>query len=84
MNCKLCGYYYSAHEKGTVCQHCGGNREGLHKTRLMTISKVLAIVALIIPFMILIFSQEVRYEFLTSFRFITNDYAILLFSLCCI
>ena len=44
------------------------------KTRLLTISKVSAVIALIIPFMILIFSQDLRYEFLTAFRFITNDY----------
>lgn len=49
MNCKLCGYYYSTHEKGTVCQHCGGNRDGLKKTRLMTISKIIAGIALITP-----------------------------------
>lgn len=74
MNCKICGYYYSSHEHDNTCQHCGGNREGLHKTRLMTVSKILALVALIMPFIIWIFSQNVRYEILTSFRFITNDY----------
>lgn len=74
MNCKLCGYYYSSHEHGSTCQHCGGNREGLHKTKLITISKVLAVTALIIHFVILIFNQDIRDELLTSFRFITNDY----------
>ena len=74
MNCKICGYYYSSHEHNNNCQHCGGNREGLHKTKLITISKVLAVIALIIHFMILIFSQDIRDELLTSFRFITNDY----------
>ena len=48
MNCKLCGYYYSSHEHGNTCQHCGGNREGLHKTRLMTVSKILVVTAFIV------------------------------------
>ncbi|MDE7363759.1 MAG: hypothetical protein K2N27_02550 [Ruminococcus sp.] len=74
MNCKLCGCYYSIHEQEKSCPCCGGNREGLHKTKLITISKVLAVTALIINFMILIFSQNIHDELLTSFRFITNDY----------
>ncbi len=48
MNCKLCGYYYSSHEDGNACQHCGGNREGLQNTRLMTVSKILVVTALVI------------------------------------
>ncbi|MDE6518986.1 MAG: hypothetical protein K2K91_00780 [Ruminococcus sp.] len=74
MNCKLCGCYYSTHEQEKNCPCCSGNREGLHKTKLITISKFLAVTALIIHFMILIFSQDIRDELMTSFRFITNDY----------
>lgn len=74
MNCKLCGCYYSNRVQENTCQYCGGNREGLHKTGLMMISKIFAVISLIMPFMILIFSQDLRYEFLTAFRFITNDY----------
>jgi len=69
MNCKLCGYYYSTHEKGTVCQNCGGNREGLEKTRLMTISKIIALVAVLVPIIAIIFHAGWRYELLTSFGF---------------
>lgn len=69
MNCKLCGYYYSGHEKETVCQHCGGNREGLEKTRLMTVSKIIALVAILVPVITVIFHSDWNYEFLTTFGF---------------
>ncbi len=69
MNCKLCGYYYSTHEKVTVCQNCGGNREGLEKTKLMTISKIIAVTAILIPIITVIFNSDWQYEFLTAFGF---------------
>lgn len=70
MNCKLCGYYYSEHEKNTICQHCGGNREGLQKTKLMRISKIIALVAVLVPVFYIVFNSSFRYEFLLTFGFI--------------
>lgn len=58
MNCKLCSYYYDIHEQGSVCAHCGGNREGLHKTRLMMLSKLLVAAALLMPIMAVLFFWE--------------------------
>ena len=66
MNCKLCGYYYSEHEKNTICQHCGGNREGLKKTKLMIISKIIALVAILVPVFYTIFNIDFQYEFLLA------------------
>lgn len=70
MKCKLCGYYYSTHEKGTVCQHCGGNRDGLEKTRLMTISKIIAVLALLVPVIAIIFNSDWSYAFRKAYGFI--------------
>lgn len=70
MNCKLCGCYYSTHEQEKNCPCCGGNREGLHKTRIMTISKIIAVVAVIVPIITVIFNDAWNYEFLTTFGFI--------------
>ncbi len=70
MNCKLCGYYYSEHEQGTVCQNCGGNREGLEKTRLMTISKIISVMAVIIPVIAFIFNSDWNYTFRKAYGFI--------------
>lgn len=70
MNCKLCGYYYSAHEKGNVCQHCGGNREGLEKTKLMTISKIIAFLAVLVPVIAIIFNSDWNYVFCKAYGFI--------------
>lgn len=69
MNCKLCGYYYSTHEKGTVCQHCGGNREGLEKTGLMTISKIIAVVSCLVPVIAIIFNSDWNYAFRKAYGF---------------
>lgn len=50
MNCRLCGYYYfDRDQQGNICGHCGGNREGLSRTRLMNISKLLALAAILLP-----------------------------------
>lgn len=49
MNCRFCGYYYSRHESGNTCQHCGGNREGMSVTKLTKLSKILILVALLAP-----------------------------------
>lgn len=70
MKCKLCGYYYSTHEKGTVCQHCGGNRDGLEKTRLMTISKIIAVLALLVSVIAIIFNSDWSYAFRKAYGFI--------------
>ncbi|MDE5763938.1 MAG: hypothetical protein K2I00_03125 [Ruminococcus sp.] len=66
MNCKLCGYYYSSHEQGNTCQHCGGNREGLHKTRLMTVSKIIALIAVFVPVFFQISTIDFKYEYLLA------------------
>lgn len=78
MNCKLCGYYYSTHEKGTVCQHCGGNREKLEKTRLMTISKIIAGIALIMQIFTAIFTETISGYMKDIFDFIRNGDGIFL------
>lgn len=70
MNCKLCGYYYSTHEKCTVCQHCGGNREGLEKTGLMTISKIISVLAVLVPVIAIIFNGDWNYTFRKAYGFI--------------
>lgn len=70
MNCKLCGYYYSTHEKGIVCQHCGGNRDGLERTGLMTISKIIAVVSCLVPVVAIIFNSDWSYVFRKAYGFI--------------
>ena len=76
MNCKLCGYYYSEHEQGTVCQNCGGNREGLEKTRFMTISKIIAGIALIMQTFTAIFTETISGCIKEIFNFIQNGNGI--------
>lgn len=64
MNCRFCGYYYDVREQGSVCKHCGGNREGLSKTGLMMFSKLLVAAALLLPILTaLIFREVVIYDF---------------------
>lgn len=64
MNCRFCGYYYDIREQGSVCKHCGGNRNGLSKTRFMMLSKLLAAAALLLPILTaLIFRDVVIYDF---------------------
>ena len=74
MNCKLCGYYYSSHEHGNTCQHCGGNREGLHKTRLMTVSKILVVTAFIVLAFLcaVIVHENIRYMY--EQQYYSDDY----------
>lgn len=69
MNCKLCGYYYSEHEQGKICQHCGRNREGLEKTGLMTISKIIAVLAVLVPVIAIIFNSDRNYAFRKAYGF---------------
>lgn len=59
MNCRFCGYYYNVREQGSVCEHCGGNREGLSKTGLMMFSKLLVAAALLLPILTALFFREV-------------------------
>lgn len=59
MNCRFCGYYYyDIREQGSICEHCGGNREGLHKTRLMMFSKLFVAAALLLPILTALFFRE--------------------------
>lgn len=76
MNCRFCGYYVSRGMK--ICGHCGNDPDGLKKTRLMTISKIIAVIAVIVPIITIIFNSDWKYEFLTS-SLILLPLAILLF-----
>lgn len=59
MNCRLCGYsYYDRDQQGNTCGHCGGNREGLSRTRLMKISKLIALAAILLPILCYAFDLE--------------------------
>lgn len=63
MNCRFCGYYYyDIREQGSICEHCGGNRKGLYKTRLMMFSKLLVAVALLLPILTALFREDVVYD----------------------
>ncbi len=64
MNCRFCGYYYyDIREQGSICGYCGGNREGLHKTRLMIFSKLLVAAALLLPILTaLLYREGVVYD----------------------
>ena len=71
MNCRFCGYYVSRGMK--ICGHCGNDPDGLKKTRLMTISKIIAVIAVIIPIITIIFNSDWKYEFFTTFGFIEKQ-----------
>lgn len=64
MNCRFCGYYYyDIREQGSICEHCGGNREGLQKTRLMMFSKLLVAVALLLPILtVFLYREDMVYD----------------------
>ncbi|MDE6671885.1 MAG: hypothetical protein K2K16_06765 [Ruminococcus sp.] len=47
-----------------------GNREGLQKTKLMTISKIIAMSAILVPVFYIIFNSDFQYEFLLRLGFI--------------
>ncbi len=52
-----------------ICGHCGNDPDGLKKTRLMRIAKIIAVVAVLVPVITVIFSSDWQYEFLTAFGF---------------
>lgn len=70
MNCKFCGYYINRGE--ITCGHCGNDPNGLKKTRLMQVSKILVVIALIMPVLMVIFNEDVHYDFLSTFGFIEH------------
>lgn len=52
-----------------ICGHCGNDPDGLKKTRLMTISKIISVVAVLISIITIIFNSDWQYEFLKTFSF---------------
>lgn len=52
------------------CRYCGNDPDGLKKTRLMTISKIIALLSLLVPVIAVIFNSDWNYAFRKAYGFI--------------